>query len=157
MRYLYEIQNSWRKLLYSCIGFAYHLILDVYLLVGWFQILLTMKDMSTFLCKLKLCFTTICLHTWCVCRKSPNFVRFLELSFNSSWLLVGSRLFCLQNFPCLVSFRCMCWRLCGGLNKEHSKSVHWGSNSLATHADPQVPSNRCIISNEDILWSKVFH
>ena len=20
--------------------------------------------------------------------------------------------------PCLVSFRCMCWRLCGGLNKE---------------------------------------
>ena len=31
----------------------------------------------------------------------------LELSFNSSWLLVGSWLFCLQNLPCLVSCRCM--------------------------------------------------
>ena len=51
----------------------------------------------------------------------------LELSFNSSWLLVGSWLFCLQNFQnlsCLVSFRCMCWRPCGGLSKEHSKLVH---------------------------------
>ena len=31
----------------------------------------------------------------------------IELSFNSSWLLVGSGLFCLQNLPCLVGFRCM--------------------------------------------------
>jgi hypothetical protein len=31
----------------------------------------------------------------------------LELSFNSLWLLVGSWLFCLQNFSCLVSFWCM--------------------------------------------------
>ena len=57
------------------------------------------------------------------------FIR-VTLSFNWSWLLVGSRLFCLQNLPYLVSFRCMCWRSCGGLNKEHSISVHWGSNSF---------------------------
>jgi hypothetical protein len=31
----------------------------------------------------------------------------IELSFNSTWLLVGSWLFCLQNLPCLVSFWCM--------------------------------------------------
>jgi hypothetical protein len=31
----------------------------------------------------------------------------LELSFNSSWLLIGSWLFCFQNFPCLVSIWCM--------------------------------------------------
>ena len=41
----------------------------------------------------------------------------LELSFNSSCLLVGSWLFCLQNLPCLVSFRCICWGSCGGLNQ----------------------------------------
>jgi hypothetical protein len=33
--------------------------------------------------------------------------RTLELSSNSTWLLVGSWLFCLQNLPCLVSFWCM--------------------------------------------------
>ena len=33
-------------------------------------------------------------------------------------------LFCLQNLPYLVNFRCLCWRSCGSLNKEHSKSVH---------------------------------
>ena len=52
----------------------------------------------------------------------------IELSFNSSWHLVGSWLFCFLNLPCLVSFRC--WRPCGGLNQEHSKSVHSGSNSF---------------------------
>ena len=31
----------------------------------------------------------------------------IELSSNSTWLLVGSWLFCLQNLPCLVSFLCM--------------------------------------------------
>ena len=31
----------------------------------------------------------------------------LELSSNSSWLLVRSWLFCLQNLPCLLSFWCM--------------------------------------------------
>ena len=31
----------------------------------------------------------------------------LELSFNSTWVLVGSWLFCLQNLPCLVSLWCM--------------------------------------------------
>ena len=41
----------------------------------------------------------------------------LEFSFNSSWFLVGSWLFCLQNLPCLVSFRCICWRWCGGCKK----------------------------------------
>ena len=53
------------------------------------------------------------------------------LSFNSSWLLVGSWLFCLQNFPCLVSFRCMCWRLCGGLNKEHSNQFIEGQTPFS--------------------------
>ena len=39
--------------------------------------------------------------------KQPHITATMELSFNSSWLLVGSRLFRLQNFPCSVSFWCM--------------------------------------------------
>ena len=38
---------------------------------------------------------------------SGPYARILELSFNSTWLLVGSWLFCLQNLLCLISFWCM--------------------------------------------------
>ena len=34
----------------------------------------------------------------------------LELSFNSTWVLVGNWMFCLQNLPCLVSL----WLMCAG-------------------------------------------
>ena len=48
----------------------------------------------------------------------------LELSSTSSWLLVRSWLFCLQNRPCLVSFRCMFGGRVEALTKKHSISVH---------------------------------
>jgi hypothetical protein len=47
----------------------------------------------------------------------------LELSSNASRILVGSWLFCMQNFPCLVNFSCM-FGVRGGLNEEHSTSTH---------------------------------
>ena len=72
------------------------------------------------------CVTSSCGAWWC----DNFFFGVIEVFFNLSWVLVGSWLFGLQNLPCLVSFRCMCWRSCGGLNKEHSTSVHWGSNSF---------------------------
>ena len=56
----------------------------------------------------------------------PNWPETIELSSNSSWLLIGSWLLCVQNLPCLVSFWCMR----GGLNKEHSISVYEGPNSF---------------------------
>ena len=54
----------------------------------------------------------------------------LELSTNSTCILVRSWLFCIQHFPCLVSFRSHPWRQCGGLNEKHYISVHIGSNSF---------------------------
>jgi hypothetical protein len=47
----------------------------------------------------------------------------LESSSNSSWLLVGSWLFCLQNLPCLVSFWCMR----GGSVEVWTKKFYFGS------------------------------
>jgi hypothetical protein len=45
---------------------------------------------------------------WFVMDKfSSNLSALLGLSLNSSWFLVGSWLFCLQNLPCLVRFWCM--------------------------------------------------
>ena len=35
----------------------------------------------------------------------------LELCFNSTGILVGSFLFCLQHIPCSVGLRCMPWHL----------------------------------------------
>lgn len=50
----------------------------------------------------------------------------IELSPYWSWLLVGSRLYCIQHLPCSVRLRCML----GGWNEEHSTLGHWGSNSF---------------------------
>ena len=49
----------------------------------------------------------------------------MELSFNSSCLLVGSWLFCLQNLPCLVSVRCMCWESCGLVEVWTKNILYW--------------------------------
>ena len=93
----------------------------------------------------------------CNCRSAIfSFLEILEFSFNSSWLLVGSWLFCLQNFPCLVSFRCMCWRSCGGLNKEHSIWVHWRSNSFVQNKQLHTKSHNELKDNS-INGGSVYH
>ena len=67
--------------------------------------------------------------TWLIRRSSPHDNRTLESSSNSSWLLVGSWLFCKLTKPFMFGkILVHVWRSCGGLNKEHSISVHWGSN-----------------------------
>jgi hypothetical protein len=48
-----------------------------------------------------------------------HYFNILELSPNSTWLLVGSWLFCIQHLPHLGSLQCMLGGS-GGLNKEHS-------------------------------------
>ena len=71
-------------------------------------------------------------HCWTLLRSSLYYrnvgflsAHLLELSFNSSTLLVGSWLFCIRYFSCSVSFgACLAWSRRGGLNEEHSVSVH---------------------------------
>jgi len=48
--------------------------------------------------------------------------KLIELSFNSTWVLVGSWLFCLQNPPCLVSL----WYMRGGSMEVWTKNIlYW--------------------------------
>ena len=47
----------------------------------------------------------------------------LGLAMKSTGLLIGSWLFYIQYFACLVSFLCMVGVSGGGLSKEHSISV----------------------------------
>ena len=54
----------------------------------------------------------------------------MESSFNSKEPLVGSWLFCIEHLPCLVSFRCIGLRWCGGLSTEVSISVYEGQTYL---------------------------
>ena len=46
----------------------------------------------------------------------------IELSSNSTWLLVGGWLFCIQHLPCLVSFWCM---LGGRVNVWMKNILYW--------------------------------
>lgn len=54
---------------------------------------------------------------------------FLELSFNSTGVLVGSWLFFIQTFPCSVSFGCIHGDSVG-VNAEYTVLVHWGPDSF---------------------------
>jgi hypothetical protein len=56
----------------------------------------------------------------------------MEFSANSTWLLVTSWLFCLQNFPCLVSFWCMR----GGSVEVWAKNILYRFMKGQTHFGP---------------------
>ena len=48
-----------------------------------------------------------------------------ELSLDSTWVLIGSWLFCIHHLPCSVSFWCVLEGSVKVLSKEHAKLVHW--------------------------------
>jgi hypothetical protein len=70
--------------------------------MGWFTQIPTLHKSLTFIWRF-----------WTGSKVKPDSLTYLhrtlilELSFNSTWLLVGSWLFCLQILPCLVNFWCM--------------------------------------------------
>ena len=54
----------------------------------------------------------------------------IDLSSNSTWLLVGSWLFCIQHLPFSVSFRCMLGGSVEIWTKNIPIPVYWRSNSI---------------------------
>ena len=54
----------------------------------------------------------------------------LELFSNSTWLLVGSWLFCMQHLPCSVYFQCASLEALGRFEQKTSYIIHWRSNSF---------------------------
>ena len=57
------------------------------------------------------------------CTFAEGFSKILELSFNSSRILIRSWLFSIQNCPCSV-VSVHAWSWCGGLDEEHSILVY---------------------------------
>ena len=70
----------------------------------------------------------------------------IELYFNSSWLSVGSWLFCLQKLPCLVSFWCMR----GGSVEVWTKNILYQFMKGQTHFGMQRGAKMSLALHEPI-------
>jgi hypothetical protein len=82
------LRCDWARL---CLKSIFRIIFSMFQPVIWWHVTLFLRA--------KKCYLTL--------KLDSVIVWVLELSFNSTWVLVGSWLFCLQNLPCLVSLWCM--------------------------------------------------
>jgi hypothetical protein len=101
----------------------------------------TLLATSSKLCKLLLNFV--------MSTKYAQLCESIELSSNSTWLLVGSWLFCLHNLPCLVNF----WCTRGGSVEVWTKNILYQFLEGQTHFSTSWHAKMSLTLYEPISWN----